>query len=39
MYETIFPFFAKYRSHACGFTRVQTYTDLDTSSLSDPFLA
>ena len=23
--------------HACGFTRVQSYTDQDMSSLSDPF--
>ena len=39
MYGTIFPTFAKCRSHACGFSRVQTYTDQDTSSLSNPFLA
>ena len=26
-------------NHACGFTRVQSYTDQDMSSLSDPFLA
>ena len=26
MHGTIFPTFAKCRSHACGFTRVQTYT-------------
>ena len=39
MYGTIFPTFAKCRSHACGFTRVQSYTDQDMSSLSDPVLA
>ena len=39
MYGTIFPTFAKCRSHTWGFTGVQTYTDQDTSSLSDPFTA
>ena len=36
MYGTIFPTFAKCRSHVCGFTRVRSYTDQDTSPLSDP---
>ena len=39
MYGTIVPTFAKCRSHACGFTRVQSYTDQDMSSLSDRDLA
>ena len=39
MYGTIFPTFAKCRSHACGFTGVRSYTDQDMSSLSDPFTA
>ena len=35
------PFFPLLRNvvHTCGFTRVQSYTDQDISSLSDPFLA
>ena len=31
--------FSKRRSHACGFSRVQSYTDQDMSSLSDSVLA
>ena len=39
MYGTIFSTFGKCRSHACGITRVQSYTDQDMSSLSDRFTA
>ena len=36
--ESLFPVLRNV-IHACGFTTVQSYTDQDMSSLSDPFLA
>ena len=38
MYGTIFPLLRN-AIHACGFARLQSYTDQDMLSLSDPFLA
>ena len=37
IYGTIFPL-SRNVVHACGFARVQSYTDQDMSSLSDPLL-